>query len=248
MRIDLYSITWNERRMLPFFLDYYGPWVERLVIFDDQSDDGTAETLARHPKVDLRPFPPKGSSFVLAALEIWQHAWKESRTRADWVIVTNIDEFIYHPDGMPGYLERCTEQGVTMLHPRGFEMVGERLPDPGESLVETVRKGVAMFGHDKRQVFNPDAVIEMHYGPGRHECSPTGRVVEPHTVEASLLHYKYVDTHAYLLRRQRLLARRMLEGDRRSGFGAQYHLSPEQILRSFEWLQLHAHDVVRPGQ
>jgi len=247
MRIELYSISWNERRMLPFFLDYYGPWVDRLVIFDDQSDDGTAENLKRHPKVDLRPLPPKGSSFVLAALEIWQHAWKESRTRADWVIVTNIDEFIYHPGGMRGYLERCTEQGVTMVHPRGYEMVGERFPDPGQSLVETVRKGVAMFGQDKRQVFNPDAVTEMNYGPGRHDCRPTGRVVEPSVVEASLLHYKYVDTHAYLLRRQRSLARRMLDGDRRSGFGMQYHLTPEKIIRSFEWLKMHAQDVTRAG-
>jgi hypothetical protein len=55
MQIELYSITWNERRMLPFFLDYYGPWVERFAIFDDQSDDGTAETLARYPKVHLQP-------------------------------------------------------------------------------------------------------------------------------------------------------------------------------------------------
>ena len=67
MRIDLYTISWNERRMLPFFLDYYGAWVDRIVVFDDASDDGTAEALARHPKVDLRPFPPKGDSFVLAA-------------------------------------------------------------------------------------------------------------------------------------------------------------------------------------
>jgi len=124
-------------------------------------------------------------------------------------------------------------------------MVGERFPDPGQSLVETVRKGVAMFGQDKRQVFNPDAVAEMNYGPGRHECRPTGRVVEPSVVEASLLHYKHVDTHAYLLRRQRSLARRMLEGDRRSGFGVQYHLAPEKIIRSFEWLKMHAYDVTR---
>jgi hypothetical protein len=55
MQIELYSITWNERRMLPFFLDYYRPWVERFAIFDDQSDDGTTGTLARHPKVDLQP-------------------------------------------------------------------------------------------------------------------------------------------------------------------------------------------------
>jgi len=243
MRIDLYSISWNERRMLPFFLDYYGREVDRLVIYDDRSDDGTAEVLARHPKVDVRALPAKGSSFVLAALGIWEHAWKESRGHADWVIVTNIDEYIYHPAGLRAYLQRCTEEGITMIHPRGYEMVGDRLPAPGQRLVDVVRKGVAMFGQDKRQVFDPNAVSEMNYSPGRHQCRPTGRIVEPSEVEASLLHYKYVDPLAYLLRRQRSLAARMLEGDRQSGFGAQYHLTSDQILRSFEWLKLHATDV-----
>jgi len=93
-------------------------------------------------------------------------------------------------------------------------MVGDRLPAPGQRLVDVVRKGVAMFGQDKRQVFAPNAVSEMNCSPGRHQCRPTGRIVEPAEVEASLLHYKYVDPLAYLLRRQRSLAARMLEGDR----------------------------------
>ena len=248
MRIDLYTITWNERRLLPFFLDYYAPWVDRIVAFDDGSDDGTAQTLAAHPKAELRTLPPKGTSFVLTALEIWRHAWKESRGHCDWVVVTNVDEFIYHPSGMRPYLAQCTERGITMIHPRGYEMVGERFPDTGQSLVDHVRTGAPMFGQDKRQVFDPGAIEEMNYGPGRHECRPIGRVIEPADVEAALLHYKYVDTHAYLLRRQKALARRMLATDRSSGFGAQYHLTPEQILRSFEWLKLHALDVVtRPA-
>jgi hypothetical protein len=250
MRIDLYTISWNERRMLPFFLDYYGAWVDRIVVFDDASDDGTAEALARHPKVDLRPFPPKGDSFVLAALSLWQHAWKESRGRADWVVVTNVDEFLYHPAGMGPYLERCRQAGVTMIHPRGYMMVGDAFPPPGSSLVDTLRLGVPVMGHDKRQVFDPQAVVEMHYGPGRHGCSPEGTIVEPAVVEASLLHYKHVDRHGYFLPRQRALGQRMLAHDRASGFGAHYAHPVEVDLHAFEWLKMHATDVVStaPGR
>lgn len=101
-----------------------------------------------------------------------------------------------------------------------------------------------MFGQDKRQVFDPNAIVEMNYGPGRHECRPAGRIVEPARVETALLHYKYLEPHRYLLRRQRALARRLLDGDVRSGFGVQYRLPPERILNSYDWLQLHAYDVI----
>jgi hypothetical protein len=244
MRVELYTISWNEQRMLPYFLEYYTPWVDRFVIFDDASDDGTAQMLAQHPKVDLRPFPPKGDSFVLTALELYRHAWKESRGRADWVICTNVDEFVYHPDGMRAYLRRCSVEGATLIHPRGYAMVGSRFPEPGADLVRTLRRGVPMFGSDKRQVFDPNALVEIDFGPGRHGCRPTGRVVEPATVEAALLHYKYVDPRGYLLPRQRALGARLLEGDRRAGFGSQYRLADEQVLALYDWLELHATEVV----
>jgi hypothetical protein len=244
MTIDLYTITWNERRMLPFFLQHYESWVDRFVVYDDQSDDGTAEALARHPKVELRPFPPKSPSFVLAALALWQHAWKESRGRADWVVLVNVDEFFHHPAGMAEYLRRCREQGVTIVHPRGYEMVADRFPEAGASLVEGVRHGVPMFGQDKRQLFDPDAIVEINFGPGRHECAPTGRVVEPASPEAVLLHYKHIDPHAYTIPRQQALARRIPESDRRQGFGQQYFLPAQKILQSYAWLRMHATDVV----
>lgn len=244
MAIDLYTITWNERQMLPFFFRHYEPWVDRFIVYDDQSDDGTAEVLARHPKVELRPYPPKVDSFVLTTLQLWQDVWKESRGKADWVVVTNIDEFFYHPSGMGAYLQRCKAEGITIIHPRGYEMVADRFPGEDASLIESIRKGVPMFGNDKRQLFDPQAIDEINFEPGRHRCAPTGRIVTPPTAEAALLHYKYVDPHQYTIPRQRSLGQRLLEGDRRRGYGMQYTLSPDQILGSFEWLRMHAVDVV----
>lgn len=246
--IDLYTITWNERRILPFFFDHYEPWVDRFVVFDDGSDDGTAEALARHPKVDLRPFPAKGSSFVRTLQALWQHVWKESRGGADWVVVTNVDEFFYHPEGMPAYLQRCAGEGCTMIHPRGYEMVGDRFPAAGTHLVEELPAGVPMPGQDKRQLFNPDAIIEINFGAGRHRCTPTGTVVQPRTVEAALLHYKFVDPHAYTVPRQQVLGRRMLPGDLAQDFGAHYRLPVEHMLHYFDWLKMHAIGVVAAKQ
>jgi len=244
MKVDLYTITWNERRILPFFLQHYEPWVDRFVVFDDQSDDGTPQALAAHPKVELRPMPPKGGSFVLMVRELWDNCWKESRGRADWVVVTNVDEFFHHPEGAGRYLERMTSQGVTIIHPRGYEMVGERFPPAGTSIVEMLPKGAPMFGQDKRQIFSPSGITEINFAPGRHDCKPSGNIAEPRTAESMLLHYKYVDPHAYLIPRQKLLGQRLLETDRRRGFGQQYFLSAEQILSSFAWLQMHSTDVV----
>lgn len=244
MRVEVYTLAWNDERMLPFFLQHYAPWADRIVVFDDGSDDGTGDLLTAHPKVEVRRLPPKGDSFVLTALQIYEHAWKESRGHADWVVVTNVDEFIHHADGMGTYLRRCTERGVTMVRPRGYEMVGPAFPPAGESLVASVRRGVPVFGLDKRQVFAPDAIAAINFLPGRHGCDPTGRVVESEPVEAQLLHYKCIDPDGYYLQRIKMLNSRLLDGDRARKFGRQYGLDREVLRQRYRWLDLHATEVV----
>ncbi len=243
MRIELYTISWNEMRMLPYFLDYYLPWVDRIVVFDDASDDGTRERLAREPKVEVRPFPAKGESFVLKALELWNEAWKEARGRADWVLASNVDEYIWHRDGMRNYLARCDTLGATVVHPRGYEMVGADFPPAGTSLPEGVPRGVSVFGHDKLQLFKPDAIETMNYRPGRHVCTPKGNVVMA-PIEAKLLHYKFVDFDGYHAPRQVALGARLLAGDKAKGMGAHYSVAPGVRRMYYDWLLLHATDVV----
>jgi hypothetical protein len=149
---------------------------------------------------------------------------------------------------MPAYLQRCKAEGVTMIHPRGYEMVGDRFPAAGTHLVEQLPEGVPMFGQDKRQLFNPDAITGINFSPGRHGCAPTGKVVEPRGAEAALMHYKYVDPRAYTIPRQQILGRRLLPGDVSQGFGIQYRLPAEKLFNYFHWLKMHATRVVAAQQ
>ena len=51
MIVHLYAQCWNDEWILPFFFRHYDGLVERYVIYDDGSTDGTLALLRAHPKV-----------------------------------------------------------------------------------------------------------------------------------------------------------------------------------------------------
>ena len=94
--VHLYTVCWNEAEMLGCFFRHYDPWVDRYVVYDDGSTDGSVDILNAHPRVELRRFDRvEADSFVLSLKRIQDEAWKESRNQADWVVITAIDEHLW---------------------------------------------------------------------------------------------------------------------------------------------------------
>ncbi len=56
-RVHLYTLCWDEADMLGFFFRHYDSWVDRYVVYDDGSIDGSLTILAGHPKVELTNRP-----------------------------------------------------------------------------------------------------------------------------------------------------------------------------------------------
>jgi hypothetical protein len=243
MRIHLYTVAWNEMAMLGFFFRHYDPWVERYVVYDDGSDDGTLDFLHRHPRVEVRRFQRiYPDSFTLSSLHLNNQVWKESRGAADWVIVNEIDEHFYHPD-FGGYLTSAHRAGVTAIPALGFEMVSEEFPDPAEHLVRTRTRGVPdPEWYNKLCVFDPNAVEEMHYERGRHAARPVGRIVYPDTDELQLLHYRYLNLE-HVLKRNRLLATGLGSLDRANGWCSHLDRTEAQMTTIFADLQAQAVDL-----
>ena len=98
MKVHLYTLAWNEADILPFFFRHYDSWVNRYVIFDDGSTDETLAMLAAHPRVEVRQFErTTADSFVKSHQTLQNQVWKESRGRADWVVITATDEHLHLP-------------------------------------------------------------------------------------------------------------------------------------------------------
>lgn len=192
MRIHVYAICWNEIRVIDFFLRHYESLAERIVVYDEDSDDGTRDVLAAHQKVDLRRFTRSvPDSLELSKLALFDQCWKEARGTADWVIVVDCDEHVFHPR-LADYLEQQKGSGVTFVPTLGFQMVADQFPEQGEFLARTRTMGAASYGYSKPCVFDPDAIAETNFEIGLHGARPTGRMVFPPRDEVMLLHYKFL--------------------------------------------------------
>jgi len=246
-RIHLYATCWNDVRMLPFFFRHYDPFVERYVICDDGSDDGSIDLLRAHARVDLRRFEwTHSDSFVLSELDHYNSCWKESRGHADWVIVCDVDEHL-HVNDLGDYLKACRDRGVTVLPARGYEMVTEHFPDPDEILAVTRRRGAPADEMSKLAVFQPDAIEELNHAAGGHQSKPIGRVVAPARDELLLLHYKYLGLD-YVMNRDARLRTRLRETDLARGWARHWADGPAEVQVVLERLRRERVDVsaVRP--
>ena len=243
VKIDLYTIVWNEEEMLPFFFRHYDPVVDRYVVYDDGSTDRTLELLAAHPRVEVRRFVrTEPESYILSARALHDDVWKESRRRADWVIVTAVDEHLYHPAELGRYLRIAADYGITAVPALAFQMVADGFPLAEEHLATTRRRGVVLDHYNKLSIFHPDAVTETRYAVGRHTAAPEGDIRYPRHDRLLLFHYKFLGTD-YLLSRYALLSGGLGSQDKSNKWGAQYDLPRGELEAEFARLRDAAFDV-----
>jgi hypothetical protein len=235
VEVHYYTICWNEADMLRFFFRHYDPVVTRYVIYDDGSDDGAVEMLKAHPKVELRRFERViPDSFVLSHQVLQNEVWKESRGRADWVIISDVDEHLTPANrDLDTYLERYRRQGLTVVPAVGYQMITETFPSPDEWLCRSRTVGAPNGYMNKLCIFNPDALQETAFSVGQHDAEPTGDLRWPERDEIMLLHYKNMDFERTLTRHMEL-AKRLGSLDNEKGWGFHYHWAREKLRSSWD--------------
>jgi glycosyltransferase involved in cell wall biosynthesis len=238
--------------MLPYFMRHYNPIVNKFIILDDGSTDGSIEYLKSQDKVKLIKGDREGTSYIEQSRIFFNQAWKESRAEADWIITCNIDEHIYHKD-LALYLHRCLLNGITILPAQGYEMISLQFPLTQGKLCDQVRLGALS---DKLQgpsgtltkimAFNPQVIEDIYFSNGRHSANPTGKVVYPTAVELKLLHYKFLGLD-YAEMRYAELRTGLSSVDIAKGLGHQYTWDTGKIRRSYEAVVSLAEVVVSAG-
>jgi len=231
--------------MLPHFFRHYDPIADQYFIFDTGSSDRSREFLESRARVKVTVVDDEVDSFVTANLARHNNHWKQSRGKADWVIVTDIDEHVYHDD-LRGYLARCQGQGVTIIKTEGYQMVADEFPTETAPLHQTVRRGMRWEVMDKEQVFDPNRVEEINWLPGRHVANPIGEVLFPAQAEVKLLHYKYLGLD-YTIRRYKQLRTGLRPGDIAGEWGYQYLWDEAKITAQFQDIRNNAIEVFGVG-
>jgi glycosyltransferase involved in cell wall biosynthesis len=246
--VHLYTMSWNEADIAGFFLSHYGPWVDRVVVYDDGSTDGTVELLRACPRVEVRRFARAfADSFVESQRHLYNHVWKESRGRADWVVITALDEHLHVPgEKMRRFLARMRDREVTYVPALGYQMIADDLPPKNELLCRARTLGAPFWEMNKLSLFDPNAIEETNFLHGRHTAEPSGRLRLPERDELLLLHYKYVGLQR-TYERTKLLRTGLGERDLANGWGHRYSWSLEQLRAEWGAFRLQAADVSRLG-
>ena len=200
--IHYYAVCWNEEAMLPWVFDYYGRFVDKFTIYDNYSTDGTASIVASNPKASLVKFGKEGVFDDNANMEVKNQCWKQSRGKADLVVVCDMDEFLYHNNLQYVLQEICTQR-ISFPKTEGYEMYSEARPEyTGRHLLtECVTTGQRSAWFDKHIIFDPHRIVDTHFDPGAHNADPTGLVNRGESdTRLKLLHYKYLGLENVLAR------------------------------------------------
>jgi hypothetical protein len=243
LKIDLYFSCWNNADILEFFFRHYDRFVRRYFAFDDGSVDGTLELLKTNSRVAVREMPRArlGEAHTLAALPLTETVWRETSSDADWVMICDVDEHLYHPD-FEAYLARCKTEGITIVPALGYQMLADQLPTSG-LLCEQVTRGAPFLKMSKLNLFDPNSIERLNYSPGRHRAAPIGDIVAPDRDELLLLHYKYLDFER-VARRHAASAARLNHSDAENRWGHRWRFSREQLEQDWGAFERKAQDVM----
>ena len=208
MRLEAYIICWNESAILPYILRYWKlAGVDRLVVYDNHSDESTLALFHEYPFVEIRDFDSCGEFNDHTHAEIKNSCWKGSD--ADWVFVGDTDEVPYCPMGVRQYLEQCCKD-VDIIQPCFFDLVSWQFP--GYKMIDLHKvRGVRVCkrGPNKVNLIRPSKVREMNYGLGAHRCLPEGAAIT-YREDIAWLHCKNLGVE-YLLERNSQLYHRLPE-------------------------------------
>lgn len=196
MKIWVYTISFNEAVMMPYFLRHYSTFADKIIVFDEHSTDGTRDMVLDCPKAELRDWPFHGldDERFIQAVNNW---YKEARGQADWVMWPDVDEILYHTNPIDVLQnERCA-----IIPARGYAMISRSGPPDGDGQIyDYVRMGVPQSNYDKWIIWRPS--VEKWHTHGRHD-RPMCNGPRSENFQFKLLHYHFFGVEYTRVRNRR---------------------------------------------
>lgn len=223
MIIHAYIMCFNEEKTMPFILDYYSRYCEKIVLIDNMSTDKSLEVAAKYPKVQVLQWDSHGFYNEHAQTQIKSQIYLNSRGIADYVILADGDEIIYGLER----LEDLKAKGVKLPGIEGYHMVTDKFPTyDGECITKKVRTGTREPHMDKQAVLDPSVDIKFSLGMHTFASEYQRDFSNP---PLKLLHYKFLGAD-YIVDRNKMYTPRVSEEYRKAGIGS-HLLIPEQTVR-----------------
>ena len=233
MTVEAFIICWNREDTIHLTIKHYLK-LGRVILYDNFSDDRTRE-IAESLGAEVRMFGVAGQLDDQAYIDVKNHCWKHSQ--ADYVIVVDEDEILYHPH-LDLFLANALDNGCTILRPQGFNIHSDEMP---VSDWLEIKRGENNENYSKSCVFRPLHIKEIGYRWGCHACRPMGNIVYG-PAGLHLLHYRDVGGVDRLIERHRLYQGRLSEFNKKFNLG--HHYSETEADKRKQWKDFSERSVI----
>lgn len=238
MKFHVYAINWNEEHILSAFFKHYSQ-ADHIYILDNNSSDRSIE-IAKGHSATIIPFDTNNTLDDTLHAVLKNTVWKRSCGIADYVIVQDLDEFLFFPkfpNNIIGGLMNLKENGITICKSIGYNMYStdeeyDTFRQCEQSITSFITNGCIHPNHplyDKCLVFDPNKINETNFTVGSHSCTPVGNV-KFDTTNTLLLHYKYMGKN-YQINRFKEVRDRIGIQNKQKNYGAQYYKKDDEIER-----------------
>ncbi len=230
--VHAFFVCYNEENILPHMLRYYSTFCDKITILDNNSTDNSVEIINSFKNTDIIPFDSDESFHDGVHIKLKNHVWKSSVGYADYVILGDTDEFIYH-ENMIDFLIEAKKNGVTLFKPEGYHMIGEPelILKSNDNILEKVKSGVRTPVLDKMMMFDCNKISEINYGFGCHHANPVGEIILNNDLK--MLHYKFLGLKDYLYK-NKIRAERLSGFNKENGFGLYYMYSDNEHTADYQ--------------
>jgi glycosyltransferase involved in cell wall biosynthesis len=217
--MTVFTITYNEELMLPYFVNHYRSRFTncKIVVYDNESTDKTVE-IAERLGCKVLTYKTDNRLNDLVYLEIKNNCWKNE---LDWVIIADCDELVDINE------DNLINEKASIIRVEAYNMVNLR----NDLNIEGITNGVRAESYDKSYCFNASKIDEIGYGAGCHWCDPKGLVEYSENIYKAY-HYKYINID-YMINRHAIFASRLSDENIRRGYGTHYMYGEEQITNEF---------------
>lgn len=231
--IHAYFLCYNEEYILPHLLRYYSKFCEKIHIIDNMSTDKSIEIINSFDNTEIIPYNTKGKLRDDRYINIKNNIWKNSEGVADYVIVGDTDEFLYH-DNIIEFLTSCFEKGITIFKPHGSHMIADEdlKLDYDDNIFEKVKEGVPTSVLNKMMIFDCNKIKEINYSFGCHNANPIGDIKLYSGEDFKMLHYKFLGLKNHLYK-HKIRGERLSDFNLKHGLGKYYLFNDEENTKDY---------------
>ena len=235
IKIDLYTVCWNEMDLLPFVVDYWKRFVNHAYVFDNGSDDGSIEFLSKYPWITVIRYDTNNEMDDDIFRIIKNTSWKYSIGKVDFVAVCDIDECLFSND-LETELNYMIDNEQHICRPSWYTMKSTHMFDYVEGkMLHQQMKTAHGDGHiDKAILFNPNKITDINYSAGCHQYNSVPEDAKIYDKkEIFLLHFEKPFGVEYAIKRKNELRNKVPMRNFLKGYAIHYFFPVEKIRQDY---------------